>query len=231
MVALYILGNGSTCYNEELRFSLRTIEKYAKGIDRVIVAGELPELLSDKVFKIKIDEAKGCKEYRIAMKIYNAIKLGKIKGDFIFMNDDFFLTQETDFTNYPNYAKETLNETRNNSGYQISLRNTYQYLLNLGYTTYHFDVHTPIIYNAEKFVKLINHFEYSNTLEFGLVVKSLYGNIYGLEPTIYTDCKLWSLDLARINKTHCFSSSDAGWQNGLRSYLKSKHPSKSSYEK
>lgn len=37
MDILYILGNGSVHDNMEIRLSLRTVEKYAKNLDRVFI--------------------------------------------------------------------------------------------------------------------------------------------------------------------------------------------------
>lgn len=44
MDILYIVGKGrSLCDNKELRYSLRSLAKYGKNIDRIFVAGYCPE--------------------------------------------------------------------------------------------------------------------------------------------------------------------------------------------
>lgn len=229
---LYILGNGSLHYNEELRFSLRTVQKFCPEVTRLIVAGEQPHFLSDKVEYIPIKEADGNKEYRIAMKIYEACK--HIKGNFVFMNDDFFFLRPTSFVNFPNYIKGELKQLSNPQHYQKALHDTYQYLTELGHTIHNFDCHTPIIYNSQKFQSLLPNFEKSRLASNGLVVKSLYGNIFGLEPTLINDCKLTTLqtqsDFRKLEDAVVMSCSDGSWHNGVRSYLRKLYPHKSKYE-
>ena len=230
---IYILGNGSLHYNEELRFSLRTVQKFCPEITRLIVAGEQPHFLSDKVEYIPIKEAQGNKEYRIAIKVFEVCN--HIKGDFVFMNDDFFFLRPTSFKNYPNYIVGNLERVANPQHYQKALQDTHDYLKVLGHSTNHFDIHTPIIYNSEKFQSLLPHFEKSRLSTNGLVVKSLYGNIFGLEPTLINDCKLTTLqtqsDYRKIEDAVVMSCSDGSWHNGVRSYLRNLYPNKSKYEK
>jgi len=232
MQLLYIIGSGSLHYNEELRFSLRTVQEHCKDVTSITVVGEPVHFLNDKVNFYPIKEADGNKEYRIAMKVYNACKNGFIKGDFAFMNDDFFFTEPYDWTK--NYAKAELNP-KGNDNYQKAIGDTRNYLLSLGKSIHNFDVHTPIIYNSEKFMELLPHFEQSKLTTNGMTVKSLYGNIYGLEPTLYNDCKLSTLQTqSDFNKMIGFpviSCSDGCWSNGMRSYLRKLYPNKSIYER
>lgn len=231
MKFLYIIGNGSLYNNEELRFSLRGLDAHVKEPKDIIIVGEKVHFLSDKVDYHYLKEEQGNKEYRIATKILNAIKKGYVKGNFIFMNDDFFFTRPYNFR--LNYAKADLKHTSLDN-YQKAIFDTKNYLTKLGYSTYHFDVHTPIIYNAKKFLALEPHFEQSRLSTNGFVVKSLYGNIYGLKPTLYTDCKLNTLqtprDYERAQDAPILSCSDSAWSNGVRSYLKNLYPNKSKYE-
>ena len=53
---LYIVGTGSHWNNYELRYSLRTLEKYGKNIGRVFVSGANPGFLSDKIIYINIPD-------------------------------------------------------------------------------------------------------------------------------------------------------------------------------
>jgi hypothetical protein len=234
MTAFYILGKGSPNNNEEIRFSLRSLAVNCPDIKRVVVFGENPGFLSDKVEYYPYSDPKGNKEWIIGNKIWDACNMGVVKGNFIFMNDDFFIVKPTSFKKYPNYARPSLQVPELKDGYRRSLNNTYLYLQGMNKTTYHFDVHLPIIYNSQKFLKLKPHLDYSMTLNEGLVVKSLYANYYGLEPTVYPDCKLQTLqtpkDFEKLSNTHCLSSSDAGWAYGIRQYLRKTFPNKSKYE-
>jgi hypothetical protein len=234
MTMLYIIGKGSIHYNEELKFSLRSVERVCPEIKRLIVAGEPVQFLSDKVEFIPIAEAVGNKEYCIAQKVLKACEF--IKGDFIFMNDDFFFTRKQDWSlNYAKPELKALSKFGRIEHYQKAIDDTKKYLQSLGYSTYHFDVHTPIVYNSEKFKALAPHFEKSKLSSNGFVVKSLYGNIYGLEPCFYEDVKLNRMestdDYRMAKETHCISCSDGSWHQGVRAYLLKMFPNKSKYEK
>lgn len=232
MQMLYIIGSGSLHYNEELRFSLRSVERFCPEITEIIVVGEPIHFLSDKVKFYSLAEEQGNKEYRIGMKVYNTCKLGYVKGDFIFMNDDFFFTKPIDFS--LNYCKGELKET-NMQNYQKAIFDTKQYLISQQLSYNHFDVHTPIIYNSKKFINLKPHLDRSRLATNGFVVKSLYGNVNKLVPTMYEDCKLNSLqtprEFERMRNTSVLSCSDGAWRKGVRDYLKQQFPIKSKYEK
>lgn len=233
MDALYILGNGSIFNNEELRYSMRTLEKHVHGIDRVVIVGENPGFLSSEVAYHPLRDVNGNKEYRISQKIFTACREGWVSEKFFFLNDDFFFLKNIDAYNYPNYYKGSLWPT-GNGAYQQALKDTANYLSSLGRSTYHFDVHTPIVYDREKFLELDPHFEQSKRTQYGFVVKSLYGNIYQLPRTRYRDCKLNRLkelqDYERILKTNIFSCSDIGWRRGVAQYVKRTNPNPSKYE-
>jgi len=233
MDILYILGSGSLHNNEELRYSLRALEKNIPGASRVIVVGENPGFLSDKVQFHYLPEAKGNKEFCIAKKIEWACQ-NVMQGDFLFMNDDFFIHKKIVPSAFPNYQKGCLSQSAPDKKYERSLHDTFNYLKSLGHTTFHFDVHTPIIYNTDKFLALSPHWEYSKTLHFGIVVKSMYGNIYKVPHLPYKDVKLGRLklfeDFQRIENTSCISCSDHGWRNGVADYLKHLFPNPSKYE-
>lgn len=233
MDALYILGNGSKFNNAELKFSLRTLEKFV-DVDRVIVVGENPGFLNDNVDFYRLPEANGNKEFRIAAKIEWACKKDVVTGDFFFLNDDFFFTQPIDPATFPNYCKGDLPTKTPQSNYQKSLFNTHNYLKSQAKGTLHFDVHTPIVYNAKKFMELAHVWNQSQKLANGFVVKSIYANWYNLEPTPYKDCKLNRLklphDFNRAHATPVFSCSDIGFVRGVAAYLQTAYPIPSKFE-
>lgn len=235
MDLLYILSNGSKFNNDELKYSLRTVEKHFKGVDNIVIVGERPDFISDEIKYHYIKEAEGNKEYCIAKKILTACELGYVKGDFLFMNDDFFFTKEVDANDYPYYYKGCLSEEAPDPNYNQSIINTYEYLKNNNKSTLHFDVHTPIIYNTDKFIGLKEAWEKSKSHYFGMVVKSTYCNWYGIEGEIYEDAKIHELltasDFERIYNTNCFSCSDLGWVHGIADYLEVMYPNPSKYEK
>jgi len=233
MDLLYILGKGSIFHDDELRYSLRSVERYVTDVDRVFVVGDDPGFLSNKVNYHYVEEATGNKEYCIAKKIEWACA-NVLEGDFLFMNDDFFFTQTVTAAGFPYYCKGSLLERVPDPRYGESLRNTYHYLKEKRLQTDHYDVHTPIIYNTKKFLALEPVWWISRSYQFGFVVKSIYSNTYKVKKQLYHDVKLNHLksarDFERVAGTCIFSCSDQGWMKGVANYVKSKFKTKSKYE-
>lgn len=233
MDVLYILGKGSPFHNEELRYSLRSLERFGKNIDRLILVGEKPKFLDySKVVHLPFNET-GVKDYRIASKILHACTTGTVTGDFLFCNDDFFFQKPFDCNTFPYYQKGQLLHGKAITAYQCHLEATRDYLISKNKPTLHFDVHCPIIYNADRFIKLTQDWEFSkNTI--GLVVKSVYANSYFIKGTDYRDVKLKQLidqrDYALTQLNECFSIYDHAWKHGVEAYLMKQFPDKSTWE-
>lgn len=102
-----------------------------------------------------------------------------------------------------------------------------------GKNTKHFDVHCPIIYNAQKFIYLRNTWLHSRET-IGMVVKSTYANMYDINGTVYRDVKLKQLidkkDFEAIDRNECFSIYDQAWKKGVEAFLMLNFPTKSQWE-
>ena len=233
MDILYILGKGSPFGNEELRYSLRSLETNGTNIGNLFLVGEKPAFLDySKVTHLPFIE-KGVKDYRIASKIMHACQSGLIGEDFIFCNDDFFFMNSFDAAKFPYYQKGALLKGKAVRAYQEHLEITRDYLISQGKKALHYDVHCPIIYNCEKFMSLAPTWEYSGTT-IGLTVKSIYANMNDIFGVDYEDVKLKQLIdpidyyFARLNE--CFSISDSAWKHGVESFLQKEFPTKSKWE-
>ena len=88
MDALYVLGNSSEYDNLELRLSLRSLERNAKGLESVFIVGEKPRWIKN-VVHIPVDDVY-TRENNVFRKILTACKLD-ISKNFFFMNDDFYI--------------------------------------------------------------------------------------------------------------------------------------------
>lgn len=233
MDILYILGKGSPFQNEELKYSLRSLERYGKNIGNIILVGEKPNFLDyTKVLHIPFEE-KGVKDYRIAAKILHACKIGAVRGNFLFCNDDFFFMKKFDCNTFPYYQKGQLYHGDTSTGYSDHLKLTRDFLKTKERPTLHFDVHCPIIYNADNFMQLEDCWNYSRDT-IGMVVKSVYANMFYLRGPIYHDVKLKELitkaDYDAIERNECFSIYDQAWNRGVHSFLVQKFINKSQWE-
>lgn len=89
MDVVYYLGKGSLENDDELRFSLRSLEKYMADLRKIFVVGEKPDWLEGVEHLTAFDEHK--KEWRnVLLKVRQACSVASLSDEFLLMNDDFF---------------------------------------------------------------------------------------------------------------------------------------------
>lgn len=159
MDILYIVGKGlSSCNNNELRYSLRSVEKYGINVDRVFVAGYCPDWLSNNVVKVPFEqpypmnikysdvmERLACKHANIISTILYTIDNTDIGDEFLVSMDDHFYIRDVDFNNYPYYVKGEgkLKElpVEGESDYARYMASTRQFLKERGLSVYYLVPH------------------------------------------------------------------------------------------
>lgn len=105
MDVVYILGDGSKADNEEIRYSLRSLERNMLDIGNVYIVGILPDFLQD-VRHIPCEDRHE-KRWKNAMeKTRLAASTDGITDEFLLMNDDFFMLSPFQGDNFPFYAKK-----------------------------------------------------------------------------------------------------------------------------
>ena len=171
MDILYIIGeNCSKCNYNELRYSLRSIEKYGKNIDRVFVAGYCPDFLSDKVIKVPCEQPYKYNEKEnelsltekhcnILYTILYTIDHTDISEEFLVSMDDHIYIKNADFDNYPFYVKiygdknELPEEQKKQSAYKRFLSKTRKVCeeqgVSIAYSCLHRNMHHSRIFLNE----------------------------------------------------------------------------------
>ena len=182
MDILYVIGKSGPKNHLELRMSLRSICKYGKNIGNVIVAGFIPDWLSDEVVKIPIGDKYSYKHSNILRCIENVVDMGIVDGDFLYSSDDHFYCKDVDFDNYPYYIKGNLrNYVAVNDPYyryHKSLYDTRCLLTKYGYPTKNYSQHcnTHMSSDIIKEIKELIHESYN--LPFGAEPTSLIMNVW-----------------------------------------------------
>jgi hypothetical protein len=227
---VYVFGGQSLWQNNELKFSLRSAEKYLK-FDRVFIFGGLPTYINDRVIHTFIPDDKGHKYLNVAYKIKKLLNDGRISEDFIFMNDDFFLKQE--YNPIPYYYNKSIRDWIND--YPFHKGKYYKEIEKL-YAVFpegkFFEVHFPIVYNKTKARVVIEKYKMKITL----MLRSFYCNEYineiKSEPSLDHKIYLPSRMKAVIENAPFFSASNAiGLDPAFRSRMLALFPNKSKYEK
>lgn len=243
MDILYIIGTGSEWNNNELKFSLRSIEKNGVNVGRVFLVGHKPDFVSDAVTYIPCDDPYDMKHKNILRKVVYAMEHSDIGSHFLISSDDHYYVQKVDFDKLPVYYR---NEDMPDkvvgrqiwSEYHKSLRETRWILTDAGLPTYQTNPHCNTHFNAEIYLRHKDLFDKAMALEYGGELNCIMGNLlihYGEKPVHFIDSKLSrksSLeDIAtRVKVTNCLSSVDNIATSELAKYLQKTFNKKSIYE-
>ncbi len=202
----------------ELKYSLRSIEKFFKPPYEVVVVGDhIPDWLTG-VIQITVPDIPGRKQLTIKKKIIAALRFWP---EIFFMNDDIFLLRPSSGS-IPNYWHGNI-KSYGESG----ARPLHEQLQNMKKQTRFFDVHIPIIYDR-RFIKVFEHF-FSD-----VIVKSCYVNFLDLPGTPTNDYKVNRKskpeEITRmLGDRICFSTGPSGLPYAIP-VLEKLFPDKSQFE-
>lgn len=231
---VYILGKGSRWRNNEIRYSLRSAEKYAPEYEPIII-GDAPEWV--KNIKVIPAEDTSVEKLQNAREKYRvAANHPDISDPFVLMNDDFFFLKPFKEVFYTiGTLKEMIGRHPSKSGrYYQSLMNTKALLESLGIQNPRsFEAHAPITFKKGILDEIIRSSGTGKVFS----IRSLYGNLTQSEWTDVTDFKasniaefLWQV----ANNREILSINDnlVGEPNepAVRDWLFSRFPDPSRYE-
>lgn len=215
MDVLYYIGGGSMHHNNELKYSLRALEKHCKDLGKVWVVGNKPEFLQNVEYIWVEDKDKWWKN--AFLKTIKAIENG-ISDKFLLMNDDFYMLEDFKAETYPAYYHGEIPQKAVNP-YQEVIINTARLLKSMDKPTKHYGIHCPIMIEAEKYKTLAKY------MTEPVSVRCLYGNLF-CKGQNADDCKC---SVLKKNKTKCFSSTP--WAPEVMAELQRLFPERSRFEK
>ncbi len=241
---VYVLGTGSKWDNNEIRFSLRSLEKNLKNMGRVFVVGECPAFLQNVIHIPATDEfnpnvnADG----NIIRKVLAACKDERLSDDFLFINDDHLVLTPVEADKVPPFHKGNMQKYPPQywklNYWRTRLQRTMETLVQTELPTYHFDCHTPIVFNKHQFVEIMQAFNYVDGV--GLTMKSLYGNVVyaakgvrvrlkNQKRTVFHNYTMQQLE-ERLSECDFMSFNDQGLSRSLKRWLFAKFPEPSAFE-
>lgn len=221
---------------KDLRYALRSIEKNVKNFKNIVIVGEEPKFLKNVDFiPFSDDPDKRWKERNILRKVQAACLSPLVTNNFLFMNDDHFILHEIDATKYPYYfgGTWTISWMKNRGTYRATANHTRRWLENRGFPDNNFDIHCPIIYNKEKFMKSFNEIDFETPYGYG--IKTLYCASNRIDGEYMRDMKMkmpYTLQEVKdkVEGRHVVSSTDVAIKYGLGEYLQTMFPEKSRFE-
>lgn len=246
IVIPYATGPTASHWNDtELRFCLRSIERYLKGYGEIFLVGAAPRWLQNVTVIPATDHDKTYyKEWNIFTKVMLACQDERVTEDFLFMNDDHFLLSEFEAGTFPAYYSGYLKDGMNRSDpYRQSIVNTIEWLDNYRLAEFqwisadngeYFDIHCPIIYNKSRWDNIqVPDWE----KKYGYCIKTIYGmHVYRDECEEYPDLKIHGAKSATeikalVKDRLFFSTNDNCRDGGMEAVLQELYPNKSKYER
>ena len=228
---VYYCRGGS---NEELRYSLRSLEKNFPH-RKVWVYGEKPDWCKPDEFVgvLQTRNWKNTKWDNVRQMHRKVARNPQITEDFVLFNDDFYVMKPINgLPYYYNGSLFTLikdieyRRSGRASNYTKLLRRARSALCLIGRDTNNYELHLPMVLNREKLDKLLSIFPTQR------VTRSTYGNYYRVKGEERRDVK--PLLGAPIDYDSDFlSSSDKTFEQDteLRDFIKKSFPNKSKYER
>lgn len=230
------LGKSKTDFLD-LKYSLRALEKFGKGLGEVYIIGEKPSWIQN-VIRMTCPDEEGAewKERNIwrKIKLYCDFECDST-DNFLMFNDDHILLKETDLENYPYYFKGTCYESmlKNKSKYRATMNHTRKWLAENGHQDFNADGHCPIVFNKKEFKETFTDEMWD--IPFGYGMKTIYCAKNNKPMEFMKDCKFQSKmtkeDVKLYSQDrHVISFTDSALKTGVREYLEELLPNKSKFE-
>lgn len=162
MDVVYVLGKGSLCNNDELRYSIRLLEANCADLGNIYVVGESVDFLPGVKF-LNMPDTHSKPWKNVLDKVKAVCSLDELSEEFLLMNDDFFALAPFEIESLPFYANKGGNG--GNSG------------------PLDFAVHKPIRLNKKFYLNLPIHSGMSTNYS----PRSFYCNFYKAPPTYVKD--------------------------------------------
>ena len=175
------LSSESVFDNLELRFALRSSEKYVQNIGDIYIITDSPPhwIKNAKIIYCKDNHSEN-KDANLIDKLALAASMDEVSEQFIFLSDDQAFLAPFDCENSKVvYNKRGMSFFANqNNKWRKRMFATFEFLKKRGITLeYNFDSHTPKVYNKKDFL-LLEGIDYVTPP--GFCINTLLGGLLGL---------------------------------------------------
>lgn len=179
---MYVLGTGSGHDNQELRWSLRSLEKFCLDKIEPVIVGSVPDWFKGEF--VCCEDPTPRKNINILYKVCRGIESEIVKGEFLFSSDDHILVKNYSFASGPRWIKnpmlKALPEKGVPSGWDRLTDATRWTLLGCGYPAIDFEQHFNTYMHTEDIDDIRGIVDYAKAnglFRKGLLVPSLFGNV------------------------------------------------------
>lgn len=171
---------GSEWNNEELRHSLRSVDRHWKGeFDEVYILGAyMPQWINEEEVQFKMAP-------RYGDALSAAYELAGEGGNILWMNDDIMFMKDTSWEDMVKPARRERTKqmtveaatrwSESSNGWEMRLGKIMLSLHERGATTWKFSTHTPYWYEADKFKQCLDEFL---SLGYKVAIENAYYNLF-----------------------------------------------------
>ncbi len=223
-------------WEDAIRYSVRGLERFGRGLDRIFIAGYKPEFFEygKRIIHIPHTEKTGVPlAARMWEKLFAICSDERVSDEFLLMNDDFFFLKEFSAPDFPFFHRGSFEQQREtDSDYRRQVINTLEFLRGLGFTDLHYGIHLPIRIDKRKFIATYKFFSLFDEFD-KLLPRLCYGNYQQPDSIRKRDRKIKSLDeLADIGESElAFSTADEAECDELGEVLNWFYRKKPEFEK
>lgn len=223
--------------NLELRYALRSIEKYARNYrDIIIVGNNVPSWLQNVKIISSVEDSS-----RKNITLFRKRLAAAMESDAdykLYWCDDYVFLKMMHVKSIP--ALKNGKDLLDYSGSRVwhrCLKAAGEALKTHGKTTFDCESHTPSLNERRKFIRLAEIFQKERETDPGMTVCALYHNYYGSRMLPMDKIKATfekKVEIAEVKektKGRIFLGyDDKGFESGVKDFLAEKFPEKSQYE-
>jgi len=226
----------------ELKYLLRSIEKYFPFNRIIIVTDKLPDWIDNVIHVKASDTFRQNKDANLIRKLEAAIKsVPDLTETFYWSCDDHLVLRPPKPSELkPFFVSDLINEQSWwwKGVWKDGLKRTKEFLLSIGKTTYHYDVHIPQPINKNKYLNIFSGFKLEENNRY--IINTMYFNQAGLKKHQHIGILKATIEKPINNaediKALCYNRLYAGYNNNgltpeLRSYIMNRFSDKSTFEK
>lgn len=231
MDIVYVVKDSA--YNDELKYSLRSVDKNFPHNRVWFYGGKPVGLHPDK--QVVVNQKGKNKWERVRNMFISIAENDEITEDFVLFNDDFFVLRPVDkppIYKYGSIAQLCKRVEKQNGNkptpYTRSLERTAKALKGLGYPTTNYELHIPMVINRKGLQKAMELFPDVRA------TRSLYGNTWlsKKDSESMKDVKIFRAWQTPTEDTDFLSTEDYAFKNGKAGeYIRQRFPEKSRWEK
>ena len=220
---------------DELRFSIRSVEKFFDGRVQCTIIGDKPIWFGGHhIPQRKITKGTPNRGFRdVLTKLWTAANHDAVSDDFIWMMDDIYFMKKFSFEQISAPMAEPFHNASGNTWQRLK-KQTMEVLSALGHTTHDYATHLPHYVEREKIKAMFDAFSLHDRV---LIWEILYGNTYRESPhrsrpfltRLYTPISS-KTEIPFLTEASVMNHTTSAWNEYLRRFLIELLPDKSPSE-